>query len=194
MALPLRRGVHHLPQAHRHVLFVEAVRLQPGEVAVQAAHDVRQAGIITVVDQVGRDPADEKPVRIALVLSHAAEHVVVDAQVEGAGATQGRLLGAAGFLPVGEHRQAGQRHPEQRRREKAAPIPCRPAIHLLAPGRVLPGLDRMRLAHQHDGHRGEACHLLRVAAQQDAVHAPAAVRAEDDQVAARGLGLLDDPG
>lgn len=51
---------------------------------------------------------------------------------------------------------------------------------------------RLRMANEHDGGRGDAGDLLGVAAEQQPIHAAATVRAQDDQIAAEGLGLLCD--
>lgn len=45
-------------------------------------------------------------------------------------------------------------------------------------------------AYQHDGYRCDARHLLGIAAQQQPVHAAAAVGSQHHEVAAAGLGLL----
>ena len=52
----------------------------------------------------------------------------------------------------------------------------------------------MALAHEHDRHRRQPRHLLGIAAHHHAVDAAAAMGAQDDQVAARSVSLLNDEG
>jgi hypothetical protein len=87
-ALPIRRGVHHLAQPDGHVLLVEPLWLQQRQTPIQRLHDPGQAGIVAVVDQIGGDPADQKTVRVAMVLADATEQIVVDAQIDRAGRAQ----------------------------------------------------------------------------------------------------------
>lgn len=50
----------------------------------------------------------------------------------------------------------------------------------------------MRLAYQHHGNRRDARDLLRVAAEQQPIHAATPVGAQDDQITRTCLGLLGD--
>lgn len=50
----------------------------------------------------------------------------------------------------------------------------------------------MRLAYQHHGNRRDARDLLRVAAEQQPIHAATPVGAQDDQITRTRLGLLGD--
>ena len=103
------RGVHHLPESDSHVLLVETLGLQHFEKAIQAADKSRKAWVIDIVDQVWRDPTDEKPIGVPPVLTNASEHVVVDPQIERSGRAQ-RVVARAGlFLRKGIFGRDAQR-------------------------------------------------------------------------------------
>lgn len=103
--------VHHLPQSDRHVLLVEAVGTQPGQIVVQVAGQARQAGIVHIVHQIRRHPTEQEPVGVALVLLHTAEHVVVDTQVQGACRAQRIAPAAPGILCHCVRRRCEQHDP-----------------------------------------------------------------------------------
>ncbi|MNV19342.1 hypothetical protein D3C71_1102020 [compost metagenome] len=75
-------GKDALGQAEDHVLLFELARVQPLQVPVDPARQPRQAGVVGVVHQVGRNQGDLCTVGVALVLVGAAEQVVVHTEID----------------------------------------------------------------------------------------------------------------
>ncbi|MNI70213.1 hypothetical protein D3C73_1260130 [compost metagenome] len=86
--------------------------MQCFQVAVHPARQARQARVIGVVHQVGRDQGQLGAIGVALVLVAAAEQVVVDAEIDLrrmlAHRVRAALFGCLGGKGEGGGQQAGQ--------------------------------------------------------------------------------------
>ncbi len=111
-AAEIGRGEDALADAEDHVLLFEPARMQPFQVLVHPARHARQAGVVGVVDQIGRDQGQQRTVGVALVLVAATKQVVVNAEVDlrrvVAHRVRATLFGRLGGKGEGRGQQAGQ--------------------------------------------------------------------------------------
>jgi len=121
-------GEQALAQGKDHVLLVVVPGLQALEVAVEPARRARQAGVVGVVVEVGRDQAELGAIGIALVLAFAAEQVVVHPQVHRRrGLAQAAVAAFAGQGRGGQQEQgAGQGRVQVPERHGHGGFPVRP--------------------------------------------------------------------
>ncbi len=111
-AAEIGRGEDALADAEDHVLLFELARMQPFQVLVHPAGHAWQAGVVGVIDQIGRDQGQQCTIGIALVLVAAAEQVVVNAEIDlrrvVAHRVRATLFGRLGGEGEGSSQQAGQ--------------------------------------------------------------------------------------